>query len=240
MTHYVIDLSTTCTPVNFPTYGFLTGVVVDLFTFCFIAFCSIFIVLSNPKGERMRSIAIEGIDGSGKTTVAEALKDELRGQGLCVGVVSPYRLASKEYGGDLYPLWQNEIGAKRAIGVLKNVLELTEVCAEKAGLDVLIYDRHWMTAFTEIADRPALVSEWGATFVPTALLRANPTLAQQRARNDCHEAWMSPEGLRGYAEKYEQLCSKYGQHLLGVYRNDTDVTPGSIARNIAWDMNITR
>lgn len=188
----------------------------------------------------MKVIAIEGIDGSGKSTVAGKIKERYEAEGLRANVVAPYRLASKINGGDLYPLWENEIGALSAVRILKNVITCTTERAEDSGVDVLIFDRHWMTAFTEIADKPKAIEEWGDNFVQTAFLRVNPDEAIERAEGDSHEAWMSTEGLEGYANKYAELCKTYGQHILGVYRNDNDVQIDIIVDSIVWDMNIRR
>jgi len=46
----------------------------------------------------MKKIALEGIDGAGKTTVANLLKESFENQGLSVAQFAPFRLANATYG----------------------------------------------------------------------------------------------------------------------------------------------
>ena len=132
----------------------------------------------------MREIAIEGLDGSGKTTVAHALGAAYEVEGLRASVVAPYQLANQLAETDIYPLWKSDPGALQAVGILKQVLESCTAEAQEAGLDVVIYDRHWMTAFTEIETRPVASEAWGDRFVPTAYLSVDSATAERRAQND--------------------------------------------------------
>jgi len=186
----------------------------------------------------MKEIAIEGLDGAGKTSVAQELADIYANEGLRAHVAAPYRLAEKKLGADLFPLWRSDRGAEMAIDVIHGALMDTQ--EEHADADVLIYDRHWMTAFTEIAGRPELVARWGDTFVPTAYLRVDPAVARARAGNDETSPWMEERNFQGYAGRYTALCHEMGEHLLGIYRNDDDVTQAAIAQSIAWDARIRR
>jgi thymidylate kinase len=188
----------------------------------------------------MKCIAIEGLDGSGKTTVAQELQAAYEAEGLSARVVAPYRLANEAMGSDIYPLWKSERGAFAAVQVLKEVLSTSTEQALNEGLDVLIFDRHWMTAFTEIECKPKVIEEWGDSFVPTAYLRVDPDTARQRARNDTEAAWMGQHNFDNYAQRYSHLCQSYARHLLGIYRNDDDVSIDSIIRSIVWDRNILR
>lgn len=188
----------------------------------------------------MRQVAIEGLDGSGKTTVAEALMSAYEAEGLKATVVAPYRLANEAMGTDLYPLWKSERGALMAVGALKDVISTSTQEAEDSGTDVLIFDRHWMTAFSEIANRPSAIAAWGDAFVPTAYLRVDPEVAARRAQNDRSAPWMSRHNFNNYALRYNCLCRDYGRYLLGIYRNDDDVSIDSLSRSILWDMNILR
>lgn len=188
----------------------------------------------------MKQIAIEGLDGSGKTTVANALQVAYESEGISAEVISPYTLANQEVGSDLYPLWKSERGALMAVSVLKNVIENSTEQARDRGSEVLIFDRHWMTAFTEIACRPRVISAWGNNFVPTAYLRVDPNVAQLRAKNDKSAPWMSRHNFNNYANRYTSICRDYGKYLLGIYRNDDDVSIDNLTRSIIWDMNILR
>lgn len=188
----------------------------------------------------MRKVAIEGLDGSGKTTVSHALAEHFTAQGLHTRVVSLYREANAEFGSNLYDLWVDPTHAPDAIRHLKDTLERIETEAVASEVDVLIFDRHWMTIFTDIVDDPELVRLWGDAFVPTAYLRVQPEIARQRAVNDQHEPWMTPEAYSQYQQKYEGLCRQFGHAVLGVYRNDNDVSLDMMVRSIEWDMNIRR
>jgi len=97
-----------------------------------------------------------------------------------------------------------------------------------------------MTAFTEIGAKSDLVRLWGDNFVQTAYLRVAPEVALGRAQNDQQQPWMWRHNFDNYAARYESLCRDYGRHLLGIYRNDDDVSPNSIVRSIVWDANILR
>jgi thymidylate kinase len=187
----------------------------------------------------MREIAIEGLDGAGKSTIAEALVRHYRDLGQEVHLATPYRAASQEHG-EIYPLWESEDGARQAIKLLKGAFARAREQADDAGADLLIFDRHWMTAFSEIGDHPELVDQWGNDLTETAYLRVSPETARIRAVNDESAAWMDEASHAHYAERYESLCKQYGAHLLGIYRNDNDVALDSIVQSIVWDMNIAR
>ncbi len=133
----------------------------------------------------MRQIGIEGIDGAGKTSVADRLEELFTEDGLKVSRFSPYRMVR----GNIYELWKTDQGATIAIDALRAVFKRCEQQSTRDGSDVVIYDRHWMTAFTEISDRPALIEAWGDVFVPTALIAASPETATARIGNDGESEW---------------------------------------------------
>jgi len=188
----------------------------------------------------MKEIAIEGVDGSGKTTVAHELARHYSKQGMQARVVSPYVLANEYHGSDIYELWQSEQGRLEAVDILKYIFSHETNRAQSDGIEVLIFDRHWMTAFTEIAGDEHAVSAWGDTFVPTAYLRVAAHLAHTRSQNDTDEAWMTKQAHQEYANQYESLCRTFGKHVLGIYRNDEDVTLAMLVASIEWDVNIRR
>ncbi len=188
----------------------------------------------------MKEIAIEGLDGSGKTTLSYALAAHFEHSGQHARVVSPYREANQQVGHDLYEDWHDEERGASALMTLKEVIETQTSQAEHDNIDVLIFDRHWMTVFSEISENNELIELWGDTFVPTAYLRVNPDLARERANNDQDAVWMAPETYELYRLKYEALCRNFGKTMLGIYRNDSDVTIDMLVRNIQWDMNIRR
>lgn len=188
----------------------------------------------------MKSIAIEGLDGSGKTSAANSLVEMYENEGLNARVVATYRLANAALSGDIYPMWQNADEAGEAVDIVKSVISDETKKANKDDVDVLIFDRHWMTAFTEISDKPELVEKWGDIFVPTAYLRVNENLALQRSQNDLDKKWMGKDTFNEYFLKYESLLQSMGGHILGIYRNDNDVSIEQIARSIKWDLDIPR
>lgn len=186
------------------------------------------------------TIAIEGIDGSGKTSTAHALATEFEADGLHAKVYAPYRLATERLGEDIYNLWQTPETAKAAVEVMHGVLDDCGIEARDEGVEVVIYDRHWMTAFTEIIHDPEAVEAWGQNFVPIALLKANPQLATQRQQNDLGADWSTLRRQVHYDNVRTCLSKRYPQHILGIYRSDSDVTVKALARQIQSDMRFSR
>lgn len=188
----------------------------------------------------IKRLAIDGIDGCGKTTVATELVAQLSAEGVHAVSFSPYRLANDALGEDIYSLWPSRAGARKAITALKAA---TETCVELAVQDaagVLIYDRHWMTVFTEIGDRPDLIDFWGDCFVPTALLLAAPLVASRRLTNDRNAPWNTVRRQADYDLRFREIARQLPARILGQYRTDSDVMPEAIARSINWDMHILR
>lgn len=188
----------------------------------------------------MKELALEGIDGAGKSTVADLLQERLAQDGIVADVCRPYYEARELLGQDLYPLWASDDGSMAAIGTLHTITATARDKAHEAKADLILYDRHWMTAFTEIGDKPQRAAQWDESdFVPTALLRVTPEVAAQRCRQ-ADEAWAQPSELHRYHNQFNALATVYGRHLLGVYRSDDDVSPQCLARNIAWDLQVRR
>ncbi|MDB5185042.1 MAG: hypothetical protein JWN38_850 [Candidatus Saccharibacteria bacterium] len=190
--------------------------------------------------EQIITIAVEGIDGSGKTSVVEALAEQLEAEGLHVATYAPYRITNERLGSDVYKLWQSPDTASQAITEVQQTFAECETLAAEEGADVIIYDRHWMTALTEIRDQPELVEQWGDCYVPAALLLAKPEVATARQQGDKAEDWAQLESQRHYDAAYRQLVAEHFRDMLGIYRSDVDVSPEAIARNINWDLRIRR
>lgn len=188
----------------------------------------------------IRKLGIEGIDGSGKTTVAKEVSRQLGTEGLKAVIFSPYRMANDQLGREMYHDWNIRHKAAENIVAFIKVLEECEALAAEQGADVIIYDRHWMTAMTEIGDRPSLVDQWGDHFVPTALLQVSPGTAARRITNDHDSKWSNLVAQAEYADRYRDLARRHPEHLLGIYRSEADVSAPVIAKNIIWDMNIQR
>lgn len=187
----------------------------------------------------MEKIAIEGVDGSGKSTIINALELLLTREGRKVATYSPYKEANAVLGHDIYKLWQTDEGAIRAIELLTQLCEEAEKKAEDRGMDILLFDRQWMTAFSELLDRPHLMQLW-QNRAQTAMLRVQPDVASRRITNDRDSSWSTLEMQQHYAHQYEKVARHCLRDMLGIYRNDGDVSPGVIAKSIVWDMNIRR
>jgi thymidylate kinase len=186
-------------------------------------------------------LAIEGIDGSGKSTTCQELVKQLEADGLRVKVFAPYRLANARLGHDIYDLWQN--AGEQATKLMKKVVADCEAEAAAEQADVVIYDRHWMTGMESMQSCAEGSDYWeknGPEFVPVALLRVPIETALERRADELDDPWMQGEGLGRTAECYHNLARRYGQHLLGIYRSDNDVTPDQVASNIIWDMRVRR
>lgn len=185
-------------------------------------------------------VAIEGIDGSGKTSVAAALADEFTKDGLKPAVYAPFRLANDKLGHDIYELWRTPDTALEAVEVLHEVLDECQEMSRDEEVDVTIYDRHWMTAVGEIIHDADALDVWGDYFVPTALLRVNPQLATQRQANDLSADWSTLQRQKQAANLRTCLSKRYSEHMLGVYRSDADVSVKALARSIQSDMRFRR
>ncbi len=191
-------------------------------------------------------LGIEGIDGAGKTTTCEALVKCLEADGLQVVTFAPYRMVNEYLGEEIYNLWFKPDDCVRAIRVFKEVIDTCEVEAQRWNADVVIYDRHWMTALTAFEGNETGIDYWeqyGPEMVPVALLRVPVETALERRADEIKEGiatFMEPDQLGKDAASYGRLARQYGQHVLGIYRSDDDVTPEQIARSIAWDMQVNR
>lgn len=189
---------------------------------------------------RTKEIALEGIDGCGKSTIANELKSQLETEGLCVYVDSPYKRANVGLGHDVYGMWPKYDSAKAAINAIRQATEAIRTDAANANADVTIFDRHWMTAFTEIGERSELVEYWGNTFVPTVLLIAAPLTATRRLTNGFDTPWSKVSKQADYDLRFRELARQHPENMLGMYRTDTDLKSEAIAHQINWDMHILR
>lgn len=187
----------------------------------------------------MQSVAIEGMDGSGKTSVVDALKNILVTECLNVAIFAPFRIANEKFGEDIYPLWKSRHGAAKALEIMEKTFQECHDDALQQNADVCLYDRHWMTVMTEIDGNHTLMEKF-ETFVPAALLRVTPEVARERMGNDRESIWSTPGMLQRYATSYQKVAGSNFNKMLGIYRSDPDVSVETLARNIRWDMNLTR
>ncbi|MCA9309236.1 hypothetical protein KC973_02570 [Candidatus Saccharibacteria bacterium] len=168
---------------------------------------------------KLREVAIEGVDGVGKTSVATALAQLLEAYGEHTYMCNPFHTArALNEGVDIYTLWQTPEGASQAINLLKAAIEDERGHARRISADTIIYDRHWMTAFTEIGDNPGLVQEWGDEFPHTALLLdARSEEEQRRNANNHGDRWDAYEERERYKKLYRELSYAHREHMLGAY-----------------------
>lgn len=194
----------------------------------------------------MRELAIEGIDGSGKTTVIGLLAESLEAKGQRTAVFAPFRMANEMLGHDIYELWFDEESAKTGVRCLRKVIEKCRQQAIEKEADWIIYDRHWMTGICSIVNAPLSYHYWlehGPPMVDAAYLRTSPEISIQRKAKDgdedLHEPWMETQALQGDVDCLEAMASGYPEHMLGIYCSD-HATPEELAATIEWDMNIRR
>lgn len=180
-------------------------------------------------------ICIEGIDGSGKTSVANRLVRMFAEDGVDATVVSPYRIARERLGRDTYEMWRDNAQAKIAVETLRQIFNETSALP-----GIVIYDRHWMTALVEIGGSPELIETWGDIDVPAALLVIDPEVATARMENDHEAEWAQLDTQRRYDKSYRELAKSNFHQMLGIYRSEEEVTVDMLARAIKSDMYYRR
>ena len=174
----------------------------------------------------MKQYVIEGHDGSGKTPIAKGVKSLLIKHNLRVDICAPFQIANSMIPEqDIYFYWKDPSNAKKAIGLLSGIINQCEERARKEGLDVLLYDRHWLTVLGEIDHRPKLRQLW-TNFQPTFFIEApvNKTLDCKRFSFDV--PWTSSiEVITDYYYKYLRLIEKYSQYIVGRYKVESRTQP---------------
>lgn len=177
----------------------------------------------------MNCYVIEGHDAAAKTPIAEGVVARLQRAGLKAVVVAVFHLAKDQLGHDVYDLWQSEGRAVQAITLLKELLRQHTDEARRAGCDVLLFDRHWMTVLTEIRTSPRLMEEWGGDYPPTFFIQTSPekTLAAKSRKPEL--PWLkSEETVRDYHGRYLALAREFSGSILqthSVPTRDTDLRP---------------
>lgn len=186
-----------------------------------------------------REIAFEGIDGAGKTTVIELVKDQLEQEGLTVVSAAPFVRATELLGRDTYPMWKDHMQSHLALKSVKLAVHEARSVATEAEADVLLWDRHWMTLWSDIEHDACLKTEWKTDFPPVAFLRLDAATARRRI-GETHEPWATDVELGRYAGIYDRLAFQFPARVHGIYRSDDDVSPEAIARSVVWDMGARR
>lgn len=194
-------------------------------------------------GKTIKKLALEGIDGSGKSSVAEKIKEINEKLSVKTLVRSPMRIANELYGGkDVYDLWFSEHTVTDGALLLKDAVELIEEETKTGAYDLIIFDRYALSALVSIeAQHHELFTEYGPKPVPTALLCSPVELALSRKIRDqdpdINAPWMDSNELSKDAQSFIQLARKH-ESLVGIYQSTESIE--SIARTILWDLQIRR
>jgi len=161
--------------------------------------------------------AVDGHDGAGKTPIVLATKVALEASGLRVAVASPFHLANALLtGGEIYPLWADDMTAPRAIELLQRVIREARQRAVDERADALIFDRHWMTVMVEIHGRPH-EGLWN-DFIPTIFVRAIPEKTEGCARFSSFIPWTtSPSQVRDYHARFLAIADSFPKHIFGAF-----------------------
>lgn len=164
----------------------------------------------------MKILAVEGINGSGKTPTIRYLKSLLNSHNISTGIYAPYHLVKAKIDlPDIYPLWEQE--PEWAVSLLHEVMDEAESDAKANDHDVLIYDRHWTTAFTQAEKNPVIKTAWGERFVPTILFSSPLSHAKRLANRGYSAEWLSLDSIKYYINLYEQVAKQYPQLIVGRF-----------------------
>ncbi len=172
---------------------------------------------------KMIEFVIEGHDGSAKTPIAEGVRDKLDELGYSVSLYEPFQLVKEKIPEeDIYFYW-GDGRAKEAVNIIKGMIQEIR---DNNKANIVLYDRHWMTVFSEIDSTP-LVNGW-VDFPPTFFLKVKPEITRQRNKFSYDIPFTSNnQQIQGYFNRYNQLAEKYSEHIVGnfeVLKNRIDLT----------------
>lgn len=166
--------------------------------------------------EKRKIIAIEGIDGSGKTPTISLVNQQLGEAGMKVANFAPYHLAkNRNKGKDIYSLWSTN--PTLAVKLLHEVLEETESQISQINPDVVIYDRHWVTAFSENDEKEHVSNLWGDLFVPTFMLTSPLEHTLRLGKRGYSEPWMQDSSLAHYHKKYDEIFEQHPEKFVNKF-----------------------
>lgn len=187
----------------------------------------------------MQKLIIEGINGAGKTPMIDMLINTAEGYGLSADTYAPYHLVRDKIDeDDIYPLWAEH--PHQAVNLLLETIAEIEADARDRNLDLLVFDRHWLTAYTQAEHTPQIVDWWGDNFEPTALLTSPIDHLLRLSERGYHHGWLQADALMRYLAVYETLYQKHIHRFVGrftVSSSTQDLTP--IARTLA-EMTLTQ
>lgn len=161
-----------------------------------------------PAPPAPRELVIDGTDGAGKTSLVRHLLEHCQRRGLRAAAHAPYRER------EVYPLWARE--PERAARIVTEVIAHRR--AERAQLDVLLWDRGWPTAYITTEDPRAR-----AAFLPlppvTVLLLGTPEMTRAKVRaQGARGEWVEDEALiQRYHAAYLSLQAPPGHRLLRAF-----------------------
>jgi hypothetical protein len=196
-----------------------------------------------------KEIVIEGHDGGAKTPVACRSAEALRSMGYRVGIYAPFQLVNEAFAieeaarrgvavetmsradilaCDIYNLWSTRNGAARAIERIRKIIAHSRQEALEMALDLIIWDRHWITVLTQIYQDPTLLPLWD-DFPPTVFLEAPMGKTLDCVRFSYDVPWTdSDDAIRKSYDLFLEIVHRYPQHLLARYRVETrtqDLSP---------------
>ena len=183
----------------------------------------------------MKKLAIEGIDGAGKTSVTERAVLSFGKMGKKAKAVSIFRAANELLGIDAYELWDTQ-DFPSAIEAVKSAEQQAIEQADDENIDVLLFDRHWVSGRV-FTNGTMAQHEWltdGLQPIKTILIRVSPHIALARKQEDLHEPWMALQELIKDAAQYEIELEQNKEFRHSIYRSD-DTIASIIGCQIAWD-----
>ena len=164
----------------------------------------------------MRTIAIEGINGSGKSPAIDLIVQRSSKVGIFAKAYAPYHLVREKIDEpDIYPLWRER--PCEAVKLLHETIAEIEADARDQRLDLLIFDRHWLTAYTQAERNPCIAELWGDTFVPTILFTSPLEHTLRLSQRGYTMSWLQAENLTNYLELYETLYQRHRQLFIGKF-----------------------
>jgi thymidylate kinase len=153
-----------------------------------------------------REIVVDGTDGAGKTTLVSELISTLSEIGMRVGTLAPYRVQ------EVYPLWQRDpvLAASTIVGIMDRFR------SQQRGVDVIVWDRGWPTAFVSTTS-----AEARSLFQPfpdlTILLLNSDRATIAKVQAGSAAVWLTdPELRKQYRDAYDGLAAEVRDATLWV------------------------
>jgi deoxyadenosine/deoxycytidine kinase len=148
--------------------------------------------------KRRKILVLDGHDGTGKTTLAKHIAEELGGIYLC-----PFSGTAGEI-----MIWSAKSGESDFVSKLS--CKLVEHAIEANDAPILIFDRLWMTVFTLIPE--AYWREW-MPLPPTMLCWADTDTILSRLRERKEKSHDASYHLM-YMQKYKMLAQQFSCPIL--------------------------